>query len=63
MLLCPCQVGGSYFLSRLPGHMGIVFALCFKYIFFAGLYLALTGARLTGVDLIHAGVIIYSLTN
>ncbi len=37
-----CDVGGSYFLPRLPKHLGY--------------YLALTGARLKGVDVLHAGV-------
>ena len=36
------DVGGSYFLPRLPGELG--------------LYLALTGARLKAADLIYAGV-------
>jgi 3-hydroxyisobutyryl-CoA hydrolase len=37
-----CDVGGSHFLSRLPKHLGI--------------YLALTGARLKGKELLYAGV-------
>jgi 3-hydroxyisobutyryl-CoA hydrolase len=37
-----CDVGGSYFLPRLPGELGM--------------YLALTGARLKGVDVLKAGV-------
>ena len=37
-----CDVGGSYFLPRLPGKIG--------------LYLALTGARLNGSELLEAGV-------
>lgn len=36
------DVGGSYFLPRLPRHLGT--------------YLALTGTRLKGADLVHAGV-------
>ncbi|KAL4440735.1 hypothetical protein ABPG77_000444 [Micractinium sp. CCAP 211/92] len=36
------DVGGSYFLPRLQGGLGM--------------YLALTGARLTGVDVRHAGI-------
>jgi len=36
------DVGGSHFLSRLPGELGT--------------YLALTGARLKGADLVHAGI-------
>lgn len=36
------DVGGSYFLPRLPGSLG--------------LYLALTGARLKGADVRHAGI-------
>eukprot|EP00051_Salpingoeca_urceolata_P014105 m.178554 g.178554 ORF g.178554 m.178554 type:complete len:381 (+) comp17982_c1_seq2:409-1551(+) len=36
------DVGGSYFLPRLPGSLGM--------------YLALTGARLKGEDLVHAGI-------
>ena len=36
------DVGGSYFLPRLAGHLGM--------------YLALTGARLKGYDLVHAGI-------
>lgn len=37
-----CDVGGSYFLPRLPGKIG--------------LYLGLTGARLSGAQLVNAGV-------
>jgi len=36
------DVGASYFLPRLPGALGV--------------YLALTGARLTGADAVHAGI-------
>ena len=36
------DVGGSYFLSRLPKHMGS--------------YLALTGSRMKGADIVHAGL-------
>jgi enoyl-CoA hydratase len=36
------DVGASYFLPRLPGRIGF--------------YLALTGARLTGADAVHAGI-------
>lgn len=36
------DVGGSYFLPRLPGALGI--------------YLGLTGARLKGSDILHAGI-------
>ncbi len=36
------DIGATYFLPRLPGHLG--------------LYLALTGARLTGADAVHAGL-------
>lgn len=36
------DVGGSYFLPRLAGGLGV--------------YLALTGARLRGADLVHAGI-------
>ncbi len=36
------DVGGSFFLPRLPGELGM--------------YLALTGARLTAADLVYAGV-------
>jgi enoyl-CoA hydratase len=36
------DVGGSWFLDRAPGQIG--------------LYLALTGARLTGADVLHAGL-------
>lgn len=37
-----CDVGGSFFLPRLPGSIGM--------------WLALTGARLKGADLYHAGI-------
>eukprot|EP00002_Diphylleia_rotans_P008941 TRINITY_DN1892_c0_g2_i1.p1 TRINITY_DN1892_c0_g2~~TRINITY_DN1892_c0_g2_i1.p1 ORF type:complete len:383 (-),score=83.70 TRINITY_DN1892_c0_g2_i1:315-1463(-) len=37
-----CDVGGSYFLPRLDRSLGM--------------YLALTGARLKGADLVHAGI-------
>jgi 3-hydroxyisobutyryl-CoA hydrolase len=40
------DVGGSYFLPRLPAPFGAPF----------GMYLGLTGLRLTGADLVHAGV-------
>jgi len=36
------DVGGSYFLPRLPGKLGA--------------YLALTGRRLTGLDIVKAGI-------
>jgi enoyl-CoA hydratase/carnithine racemase len=36
------DIGGSYFLPRLPGAVGM--------------YLGLTGARLKGVDVLHAGI-------
>jgi enoyl-CoA hydratase len=36
------DVGGSFMLPRLPGELGM--------------YLALTGARLTGADAVHAGI-------
>lgn len=36
------DVGGTYMLPRLPGRLGI--------------YLGLTGARLTGADAVHAGI-------
>jgi enoyl-CoA hydratase len=36
------DIGASYFLPRLPGRLGM--------------YLALTGARMTGVDAVHAGL-------
>jgi len=38
-----CDVGGSYFLPRLP-HAGL------------GMWLALTGARLKGADIFHSGI-------
>jgi enoyl-CoA hydratase/carnithine racemase len=34
-----CDVGGSYFLPRLPGELGM--------------YLALTGARLKGIEVLY----------
>ncbi|XP_076165045.1 3-hydroxyisobutyryl-CoA hydrolase isoform X2 [Ptiloglossa arizonensis] len=37
-----CDVGGTYFLPRLKGKLG--------------LYLALTGDRLKGIDVLHAGI-------
>lgn len=36
------DVGGSYFLPRLPGKLGV--------------YLALTGRRLKGLDIVKAGI-------
>ena len=38
-----CDVGGSYFLSRLPGYIGK--------------YIALTGYRLNLLDLIYCGIV------
>ncbi|XP_053975398.1 3-hydroxyisobutyryl-CoA hydrolase, mitochondrial isoform X1 [Hylaeus volcanicus] len=37
-----CDVGGTYFLPRLKGKLGV--------------YLGLTGSRLKGVDVLHAGI-------
>jgi enoyl-CoA hydratase len=43
------DVGGSYFLSRCPGEIGM--------------YLALTGHRLKAADLIHAGIATHVMTS
>lgn len=43
------DVGGTYFLPRLPGRIGM--------------YLALTGARLRGPDCLHAGIATHYVTS